>query len=120
TLEKIRTERDAALAQQTPSHPELPVDLENEFRDSLTKPAPWEASTAERLAQEADAVAADDQHFGDEHFGDEHFGDEHFGDEHFGGGYIRHTLGYDDINDAPHDAVTFHDPAPMHDGYGAL
>ncbi|MGV2984842.1 DUF222 domain-containing protein [Microbacterium sp. AGC85] len=94
TLEKIRAERDAALAQQTPFDPEPPIDLENEFRDSMAKPAPWEAPSAERPTDDGDTVPAEDQRF-----------DDFIGDE--------------DFDDATGDDA-FHDSTPMHDGYGTL
>lgn len=94
-LAKIRAERDAALAQQTPFDPEPPIDLENEFRHSMEKPAPWEKAAAERPTSDAETVPAEGQHF-----------DDFIGDEHF--------------DDVARDDDTVHDSTPMHDGYGAL
>lgn len=103
TLEKIRAERDAALAQQTPFDPEPPIDLENEFRDSMAKPAPWETSVAE--SSENDENSAGDDESAPVGATDQHF------DE-----YIDDVFSDDDD-----DAETlFHDSTPMHDGYGAL
>lgn len=97
TLAKIRAERDAALAEQMPSDPEPPTDLENEFHDSMAKPAPWESPAAAATTEDHDATPAapEDQHI-----------DEFIGDE--------------DFDDDAGDDSRWHDSTPMHDGYGAL
>ncbi|GGD90740.1 HNH endonuclease signature motif containing protein [Microbacterium murale] len=111
TLEKIRAERDAALAEQTPFDPEPPIDLENEFRNSMAKPAPWEKSAAENSASDENAASdGDSASDGDASpidATDQYF-DEYIDDVHSDG-------------DADADTETlFHDSTPMHDGYGAL
>ena len=102
TLEKIRAERDAALAEQTPFDPEPPIDLENEFRGSMAKPAPWETSAAERPTGDAGADQRLDGFIEDELF------EEFIGDEDFS------------VGDDSDSETSFHDSTPMHDGYGTL
>jgi hypothetical protein len=97
TLAKIRAERDAALAEQMPSDPEPPIDLEDEFRASMAPRAPWETSAAADATGDDAAAPArrDDYHF-----------DEYISEE--------------DVDDGAGDAALFHDSIPMHDGYGPV
>lgn len=95
TLARIRAERDAALAEQMPSDPEPPIDLEEEFRASLAPRAPWETSAAADTAEDDEAAA---------NHANQHF-DEYISEE--------------DVDDSAGDAL-FHDSLPMHDGYGPV
>lgn len=95
-LAKIRAERDAALAQQTPSDPDPAADLDDAFANAMSKPAPWEQAAANEPRDDAEHRRIDSEvHSGDDFIGD------------------------NDFDEAPGDAL-FHESTPMHDGYGTL
>lgn len=104
-LAKIRAERDAALAEQTPSDPEPPTDLEDAFAHAMGKPAPWERSAADDSPGEAGPFGTDDAFGTDDVQPNDDSGD----------AFIDDT----DFDENPDDAL-FHDSTPMHDGYGTL
>ena len=102
-LAKIRAERDAALAEQSPSDPAPPSDLEETFRASMAKPAPWEEPAREDTAGDSKGDRMNFDGDGAAHGAAD------------GGPFI----GASDFDDAPTDAP-FHESTPMHDGYGTL
>lgn len=99
-LKKIRAERDAALAEQAPSDPAPPTDLEEAFFASWDEPAPWAASAADESRDKTDrfhAECADD----------------------LAEASIEEFIDENDFVEASTDTL-FHESTPMHDGYGAL
>lgn len=108
TLDKIRAEREAARALQSPSQPPPPTDLEEEFQAQFDERPPWETP------DDADADAAPDAQ--DDSPADETAQDAP-PDEAIS---PDEPINPDDVFDEDRDADVFHDSTPMHDGYGEL
>ncbi|WP_298040973.1 HNH endonuclease signature motif containing protein [uncultured Microbacterium sp.] len=102
TLEKIRAERDAALAEQSPSTPEEPVDLEEHFARQFDEPAPWDSPV---LAPEPDARAADAAAAQAARVFTEADTEQEISE-------------FDLLDPELPTEATFHNSTPMHDGYG--
>lgn len=99
-LNKIKAERDAALAAQTPFDPAPPTALEDAFCDSMGEAAPWETPAAHEPGDDPDSSYASFDGHADEPWGDD-------------------DISESDLDERPDDAL-FHESTPMHDGYGAL
>lgn len=103
TLAKIRRERETALRHQSPSDPEPPTDLEEDFARRFGEAPPWETD------------ASESSDLGPTFEGDP---GPHVDADAVRDGFIGET----DLLEA--DVVTegarFHESTPMHDGYGVV
>ena len=108
TLAKIQAERDAALAQQVPSDPAPPTDLEDDFADRIIREfdetPPWESSSDGSGDHAGDArarIGTDSDSLAD------------------GSDIDDSGIAASDIATGPEELV-YQDSTPMHDGYGTL
>lgn len=129
-LEKIRAEREAALARRTPSDPEPPHALEDEFAAQFDERPPWESapvsSDPQRVHPDPGPAHPNPQpaHPCTQHA----HRDAATAPGPYGAGTAQHDADDDPTASIqPHDLLddavageAFHSSTPMHDGYGEL